>query len=141
MKPIFQTIINNKTGNCQAACIASILEVPLEEVPNFNEPDSTHYNENMVKFFETTGYRFLSLYVGKDETSFDAIYFPYLVGCHCVVSVLSQSLKNCSHAVVGKFEEKSNGEIELVIAHDPNPSNKPYEKLEYSGWVEFIVKK
>jgi len=42
MKPITQTILNGdvtngeETGNCFAACIASIFELPLEEVPNFS---------------------------------------------------------------------------------------------------------
>lgn len=39
MKPIHQTLFGTGTGgvrgNCFAACIASILEMPLEEVPHF----------------------------------------------------------------------------------------------------------
>lgn len=33
MKPVEQTRLNAHDGNCHAACIASILEVPLEAVP------------------------------------------------------------------------------------------------------------
>jgi hypothetical protein len=35
MRPVEQTCFDLKNGNCFAACIASILELPLEEVPNF----------------------------------------------------------------------------------------------------------
>jgi hypothetical protein len=42
MIPYIQTNISDKTGNCLATCIASILEVPLESVPNFAELDSEH---------------------------------------------------------------------------------------------------
>ncbi len=41
MKPVRQTLFSpikgdpESTGNCFAACVASILELPLEEVPNF----------------------------------------------------------------------------------------------------------
>ncbi|NMC52511.1 MAG: hypothetical protein GYA48_02615 [Chloroflexi bacterium] len=35
MKPVLQTIFAPPNGNCLQACIASILELPLEEVPNF----------------------------------------------------------------------------------------------------------
>lgn len=35
MKPVNQTLFGNGTGNCFAACVASILELPIEEVPNF----------------------------------------------------------------------------------------------------------
>lgn len=34
MKPIDQTIVST-TGNCLQACLASFLELPIEEVPNF----------------------------------------------------------------------------------------------------------
>lgn len=33
MKPVFQTSFGSKKGNCQAACVASILEIPIEDVP------------------------------------------------------------------------------------------------------------
>lgn len=33
MKPVEQTILTPPLGNCFAACIASILEVPIEDVP------------------------------------------------------------------------------------------------------------
>lgn len=33
MKPVFQTGFDVKTGNCYAACLASILEVPLDRIP------------------------------------------------------------------------------------------------------------
>lgn len=41
MKPVFQTqFLGRKgpgAGNCHAACLASVLELPLDEVPNFQE--------------------------------------------------------------------------------------------------------
>lgn len=41
MKPVKQTIFGdgengNKAGNCLSACLASILEIPIEEVPVFS---------------------------------------------------------------------------------------------------------
>jgi len=35
MKSVYQTIFGDGRGNCFAACIASILELPIEVVPNF----------------------------------------------------------------------------------------------------------
>lgn len=35
MKPVEQTILHPPDGNCFAACVASILELPIEAVPNF----------------------------------------------------------------------------------------------------------
>lgn len=35
MRPVFQTVFDDRQGDCFAACLASILEVPLVMVPNF----------------------------------------------------------------------------------------------------------
>lgn len=35
MKPQLQTILYPE-GNCQAACVASILEIPIDDVPNYH---------------------------------------------------------------------------------------------------------
>jgi hypothetical protein len=35
MKPVIQTITEDKFGNCFAACLASLLELPISEVPDF----------------------------------------------------------------------------------------------------------
>ncbi len=38
MKPVHQTIFGD-SGNCLVACIASILELPLEKIPHWKNPD------------------------------------------------------------------------------------------------------
>lgn len=35
MKPVMQTLFNTTNGNCFQACVASIMELPLTNVPNF----------------------------------------------------------------------------------------------------------
>jgi hypothetical protein len=37
MKPVQQTQVDKGNGNCWAACLASILELPIEEVPDFKQ--------------------------------------------------------------------------------------------------------
>lgn len=39
MKEIEQTILDPPEGNCFAACVASILELPIEIVPNYRSGD------------------------------------------------------------------------------------------------------
>ncbi len=46
MKPVYQTLFGRKNGNCHAACIASIFEIPLEGVPNFCCEPTWPLNEN-----------------------------------------------------------------------------------------------
>lgn len=43
MKPVYQTIFGKPDGNCFAACIASILEMGLEDVPNFCKGDNPRW--------------------------------------------------------------------------------------------------
>ena len=40
MKQVEQTILNPPDGNCFAACVASILELPISVVPNFRSASS-----------------------------------------------------------------------------------------------------
>jgi len=44
MKPIMQTDFTFESGNCMQACVASIFELPLDQVPNFNREGPDHYN-------------------------------------------------------------------------------------------------
>jgi len=39
MKPVMQTIYDGVSGNCFAACVASVLEMQLEELPNPKNED------------------------------------------------------------------------------------------------------
>ena len=54
MKPVYQTIFGKTNGNCFAACIASILEMDLEDVPHFCRGDNPEWmfdlNEWLYQF-------------------------------------------------------------------------------------------
>lgn len=39
MTPVDQTTFGPEGGNCFSACVASILEIPITQVPFFMEPD------------------------------------------------------------------------------------------------------
>jgi len=43
--PVYQTIISNINGNCTEAVYASLLEVELDEVPNFHERKGHYWSE------------------------------------------------------------------------------------------------
>ena len=48
MKPVWQTLFDEGGGNCFAACVASILQMPLEKMPNFCEKD---HHESWLRAF------------------------------------------------------------------------------------------
>jgi len=37
VKKVHQTIIDTVRGDCERACVATILALPIEDVPNFSE--------------------------------------------------------------------------------------------------------
>lgn len=120
MKKIYQTIVDKGKGNCMQATIASILELPLKEVPNFIEYDgkpgtSSHHELN--KFLNTKGYDYC--YVNRnrhDSTDFlrKIAKFDGGINGFFYAVVPSQSFEGCGHAVVI--------DADLNIVHDPNPN-------------------
>jgi hypothetical protein len=48
MKPVKQDKFGPRVGNCFEACIASILEIPLHEVPDFGGDDV--FEANLARF-------------------------------------------------------------------------------------------
>lgn len=45
MRPVEQTILTPPDGNCFAACVASILELPIDAVPNFRSSGNGWWHE------------------------------------------------------------------------------------------------
>lgn len=141
MKPIDQTRfaielpLTEAPGNCWAACIASILEVPLPEVPdeaNFWKPGMSHrqswrlYEPSVHRWLRERGLLLL------DVRSKQVFYSGEQFDPFCIVS--GPSPRNCdvNHAVVGRGME---------IIHDPHPSRAgllpPSEGREW--WHEYFV--
>lgn len=104
MKPVKQDIFVNdpqgRPGNCLQACIASILELKLEEVPHFVTLPDDEWFAFLCNWLYDQGY---------EVEDFDSVWetddFMLVVG---------PSPRSVSHAVVYK-----NGEL----VHDPHPSD------------------
>lgn len=110
MKPVNQTRFGDPGGNCFSACVASLLELPLDEVPYFMEP------EDWMGFF-TDWLR---------PHGFSPICFKALVGdeadrCLPGYYILGGKSSRGNHAVVAKGSK---------IVHDPHPSREGLLSLE-----------
>ncbi len=123
MKPIFQTEFGDGNGNCWAACIASITEIPLEEFPN--EPENPF--PPIEKVLEKHGWVYF-------HANYTWYWLRKLKGIPLVATVPSQAHENVDHAIVVVLEawERSLGggtehAMVLKTVHDPNPDNKPYD--------------
>lgn len=107
MKPIFQTIFDFKHGDCMRACVASIFELSLEEVPNFNDPDSSYYAKNLEKWGSERGITAVNITLTNDDLDV---------------------IKNCWVIAVGKSPRDKNEEDRHAVVwyngkvvHDPHP--------------------
>jgi len=109
MIPINQTKLHNppeESGNCLAACIASIFEVPIDIIPEF---EGENWYLEMMKFVEILGFEMLRW----DE---EVVLKGYYI-------VNGKSPRGSfDHVVIFK-----NGKM----VHDPHPSKKGIENIKW----------
>ena len=108
MIPVKQTIFNDTLGDCFSACVASIFELPIEEVPNFWEQTqdvSEFWRLNNKWLMQNKGFKCIHFeLLPKDRHVVDDLL--------CIACAKSPRGKT-DHAVVWK-----NG-----LIHDPHPSS------------------
>ena len=141
MTPVFQTIIDKGRGNCMSAAVASILDLPLEEVPNwvtraFDEGQPHRHYVYMREWLESKGLHLVRVnykHFGDWRS---------LVGAYAIASVPSQRFEHTTHAVIVTWTKLESGAHQISIVHDPNPSNAPYDldKVEPVD-IYFVVPK
>lgn len=132
MKPVNQEVLcDTKDGQYadhQRAVIASLLHLPISEVPNFNqiaEGDPERIVEEIQKFLKPLGYAWLIMPAGKQlklQGSDATVY-------HEIIGPVPRSDK--LHAVVGK-----NGRI----VHDPHPSEQGLSGKPSKWQYSYLVK-
>nr|NIU00182.1 hypothetical protein [Nitrosopumilaceae archaeon]NIU86596.1 hypothetical protein [Nitrosopumilaceae archaeon]NIV65283.1 hypothetical protein [Nitrosopumilaceae archaeon]NIX60784.1 hypothetical protein [Nitrosopumilaceae archaeon] len=100
MKEIYQDV-KGPFGNCLSACIASILEIDLEFIPNFNLdenniPDPNNWRERFVDYLNSIEMTFIEIQVYHCEERL-------LPDCHNILSgpVIGRSKDEVWHSVVG----------------------------------------
>ena len=144
MKPVFQTIINGERGNCTAAAIASILEIELEDVPNFidayneagGEYGFSHYINKWL--YPTHGLIAFEIPTKGLDCAWD---LSWCGNVNVLATVPSQKFKDKFHSVVARINGVYNGvDKPMTIIHDPNPHNDPYPDTTDISWVTVFVK-
>lgn len=111
MIPIDQTKLHNPengiNGNCMAASFASILELPLSEVPEFENMGKNKWFQEVKDWLEKIGFTLLEW---QGET--------WLPGYYLAMGISERGVK---HQVVFKGD---------VLAHDPHPSRAGIKKVD-----------
>jgi hypothetical protein len=112
MLPVTQDKFGDKEGNCFAACLASILHLPLESVPNFCSKPSTWWDDTN-KWLAKDGLRLLSMQAEGDWQA------AVLEGLYVIYS--GKGPRGFNHCCVG---------LNGIIVWDPHPSRDGLEKIE-----------
>lgn len=120
MVPVYQTQFGSK-GNCMQAAIASILELPLDHVPDFGADRTAYeFNHALDNFLFTKGFGVVCVDVGKSDN-----YDP--VGCYNILSGPTSPDHDRLHATVGKGNK---------VIHDPFPGGLLLTEIRY---IEYLV--
>ncbi len=136
MKPVEQTIMHDQEkgviGNCFQACIASLLEIPLEEVPHFVEgnQDAYFWRKELNVWLAPRGLSFVEIWCPNlanfrwyaDEQLANVGYY--------VLSGPSPRQKNVEHAVIAKGGE---------IVFDPHPSKAGLADGDDYRWIGLMI--
>ena len=102
--------IDNKSGDCWRACIASLLELSVNDVPHFVGEYGNRYMEKTRKWLNERGF-------GLVETRYHGGYNSFLIA-----SGPSPRSKDVTHSVIWQ-----NGKM----VHDPHPSRAGLWGLPY----------
>lgn len=125
MIPLMQTDLSFNTGNCGEACIASILEISLSDVPQLHDSDNPQdgniYCKNLRSFLDQFGLSFIDLAMSEGHDPKD-----FFKDCWVIATGLSPRAteKWHNHAVVWR-----NGKI----IHDPHPSGDGLVDIDTYG--------
>lgn len=122
MKRVKQTKFGPVEGNCFAACIASLLEVPIEEVTIDTDPNSDKWFDTLQAYLRPKNLFFLEVRIDVAKN------YPFyeMNGIYCVFSGKSPREfegKEMNHAVVGMINAEKDRPVIFDCIHDPHPDN------------------
>lgn len=128
MIPTHQTNTTPENGDCFSACIASLLEIPLEDVPVFCAQENENIKEwpiNAHEWFGEKGIGWIELDCREMDDCL-AINNMKVRGGYTIVT--GQSPRHeCLHSVIYKDGE---------FVHDPHPEGGGVEDIQF---VEYLA--
>ncbi len=130
MIPVFQTLLREgRAPNCFSACMASILERRLEELPHFEAFGEGKWFDVVQRWLGACGLALLTARFPEGQ-------LPDWTPCPAWVIVGGTSATESLHCVVGRTTRDAAG-VRLEFAHDPFPWPK-LKALDPRGVVEKI---
>ncbi|HEX7866574.1 MAG TPA: hypothetical protein VF555_16580 [Variovorax sp.] len=121
MKPVMQDTFGRDDGNCFSACLASIFEVPLSEVPNFFLTAGDEANAwwaAVRDWLRPRGFGVIGLQLG-DEVGLLDEFEGWLI-------VTGESARDIHHATIWRDGK---------MVHDPHPSQCG---IRHPQWINVL---
>lgn len=113
MKPVDQVY----DVDCMSACVASILELPITEVPLFGIHDANGrfvgQHEVLQKWLHERGLTFIDMPVKSNSVARCRVPWESTRATWCIITLKYKGYRD-THAVVGSARRKK-----IRIAHDP----------------------
>lgn len=115
MKPVDQANFTPTGGDCFSACVASILEMPLAEVPFFNEPPAEEWWPRFKSWLHARD---------LDATFYDNscgdVALHHVPPGFSIAGGASRRFTGVMHACVASYG---------LVVHDPHPSRAGLDKV------------
>lgn len=109
MKPVFQTQFG-EDGNCLAACIASLLEIPIERVPLIANKKHGDWNATLQSILYGMGFYYMEIDLTKP------VALCKIPDAYCILTMRTECGSN--HAVVAMTDFTNHTGFKL--RHDPH---------------------
>lgn len=124
MKPVDQTKFGEPDGNCFNACVASLLECAIDDLPDLSEIEKSGENWliGLNDHLRTLGFGVASIEWGDEPPA--SFYLPQ--GCYYIASGTSR--RGLLHSTIYK---------DGSLIHDPHPDRTGILKVES---VELLVR-
>ena len=141
MKKVDQTrdMTHPAGGNCVAACLASLLDMDINDVPDFNMRDSQEdWRVFYGRWLNSVGYSLTCVYLGAEDdhdTSEDSPGCLVRIGGGPVL-LAGPGPRGVGHCVVGEA-----GLAQYTILHDPHPSRDGLNIIRRVYLVETLGRK
>lgn len=118
MKKVYQDKFG-KGGNCFSACLASILEIDLKGVPNFQEPNGEWYRNYKKWLMQKYELDLIAITNWNEAENWPKTY--------AIVS--GTSLRGLAHSTVY---------FGIDLVHDPHPESSGVKDI--TDWIYFVPK-
>jgi hypothetical protein len=139
MKPVQQTtfaprVEGASTGNCLAAAIASVLDLPLDAVPNFAAIEGDAWWENLQRWLSDRGLGCVC--VSLNAPSLDQGGWAWTLADGQWVLLNGKSPRgDWKHVVVGEVVLDGDGTASLQYRHDPHPDGSFLDGEATDVWL------